>query len=122
MAYMMMLVANDTDRLNAVLRAWECIHVDDIVFMDSICFHRTGRERPHIPMRFMFERLAQGRQQCSVTLFGVVSDEAMVQQCIAQAESVIGDLDTAENAMFVAWPLPIVRGFPRKTPCRGDSV
>ena len=115
MAYMMMLVANDTDQLNAILRAWECIHVDDIVFMESVCFHRSGTGRPHIPMRFMFEKLTQGQQQCSVTLFGIVSDEATVQQCITQAETVIGDLDTAKNAMFVAWPLPIVKGFPKQT-------
>jgi hypothetical protein len=112
MAYMVMLVANDVEQINAVLKAWEDIYVDDIVLMDSRCSHRGAKDRPHIPMRFMFERLAQGQRQCSVTLFGVVRDEAMVQQCIVQAETVIGDFDIAENTMLVAWPLPIVRGFP----------
>jgi hypothetical protein len=116
MAYMVMLVADDVDQLNEVLEAWKNIHVDDVIFLDSTCFHRAGTRTPHIPMRFMFENLAKGRQQCSVTLFGVVADEAMVQQCIAQAETVIGDLDTAVNAALVAWPLPIVKGFPKPLP------
>lgn len=116
MAYMMMLVADDAEQLNAVLKAWESIQVDDIVFMNSTCFHRRAAGRPHIPMRFMFERLEEGRRQSSVTLFGIVSDEAMVQQCIAQAETVIGDFDIAKNAMVAAWPLPIARGFSRQTP------
>ena len=122
MAYMMMLVTNNVDELNAVLRAWENIHVDDIVFMDSVCFHRTGIKQPHIPMRFLFEKLADEKQQCSVTLFGIVSDEAMVQRCIAQAETVIGDFDKAKNAMLVAWPLAIVKGFPKQTSSQEEAV
>ena len=121
MAYMMMLVANDVDQLKAVLKAWENIHVDDIVFMDSTCFHRAGVERPHIPMRFMFEKRERGKQQCSVTLFGIVSDEATVQQCIVQAETVMGDLETATNAMLAAWPLPIIKGFPKQTRIQSEG-
>ena len=120
MAYLMMLVANDVEQVNAVLKAWEDTHVDDIVLMDSTCFHREAEDRPHIPMRFMFERLPQGQRQASVTLFGFVRDEAMVQQCIVQAEAVIGGFDIAENAMLAAWPLPIIRGFPRQALGRGE--
>jgi hypothetical protein len=120
MAYMMMLVANSVEQINAVLEAWEGIHVDDIVLMDSTCFHREAEDRPHIPMRFMFERLAEGHRQSSVTLFGVVRDEAMVEHCIVRAETVMGDFDIAENAMLVAWPLPIIVGFPRQALGRGE--
>ncbi len=120
MAYMIMLVADDAEQLNAVLKAWESIQVDDIVFMDSTCFHRKAAGHPHIPMRFMFERLEEGRRQSSVTLFSIVSDEAMVEQCIAQAETVIGDFDIAKNAMVAAWPLPIVKGASWQAPDRGE--
>ncbi len=121
MAYMVMLVTDDVDQLNAVLEAWKDIHIDDVVFVDSTCFHRVGAKSPHIPMRFMFETLSRGRQQCSVTMFGIVADEATVQQCIAQAETVTGDLDTATNALLAAWPLPIVKGFPKHPARRGGS-
>lgn len=120
MTYMLMLVTDDVQQLNAVLKAWNNIHVDDIVFMDSTCFHRTGAARPHIPMRFMFEKLE--KDQCSVTLFGIVKDEATVQQCLAQAETVIGDLDTAPNAMFAAWPLSLVKGFPKQAGHEGGAA
>lgn len=114
MAYMMMLVADDTDQVNAILHTWKDIHVDDVIFIDSMSYHRAGIEQSHIPMRFMFEKLAHGHRQSSVVLFGIAKDEAMVQQCITQAETVIGDLDTLRNAMLVAWPLPIVKGFPTR--------
>mgnify|MGYP001106456125 CR=1 FL=1 len=122
MAYMMMLVADDTDQLNAVLRAWESIQVDDAVFVDSTSFHRAGIEQPHIPMRFMFEKLEHRQRQGSVVLFGIATDEAMVKKCIEQVETVIGDLDTAQNAMLVAWPLPIVKGFPKRAGDQSEVV
>ncbi len=120
MVYMMMLVTDDVDQLNAVLEAWKDIHIDDVVFVDSTCFHRAGAKSRHIPMRFMFETFSMGRRQCSVTMFGIVADEATVQQCIAQAETVVGDLDAAANALLAAWPLPIVKGFP-KHPTRQEG-
>ena len=122
MAYMLMLVTDDARQLSIVLQAWDSIHVDDIVFMDSTCFHRASATRPHIPMRFMFEALEQGQHQCSVTLFGIVRDEATAQQCLAQAETVIGDLDTAPNAMFAAWPLSIVKGLSRQAGRQGEAA
>ena len=122
MAYMMMLVADDTDQLNAILRVWERLHVDDVVLVDSTSFHRSGIEQPHIPMRFIFEKPAHRQRQSSVALFGIAEDEAMVQQCIAQAETVIGDLDAAPTAMLVAWPLPIVKGFPKDSRNRTEVV
>ncbi|MBN2392748.1 MAG: hypothetical protein JXR84_18600 [Anaerolineae bacterium] len=121
MAYMVMLVVSDVDQMNEILEAWKCIHVDDVIYVDSTCFHRAGARSHHIPMRFMFESLAKGRQQCSVTLFGIVADEAMVQQCITQAETVVGDLDAATNTMLVAWPLPIVKGFSAQATCQEDA-
>lgn len=122
MAYMVMLVAADVDQMNEILEAWKCIHVDDVIYVDSTCFHRAGTRSPHIPMRFMFEALSRGRQQCSVTLFGIVADEEMVQECIAQAETVVGDLDAAKNVMLVAWPLPIVKGFSAQVLCQDDAL
>jgi len=122
MAYMLMLVINDIEQLDAILKAWEKIHVDDIVFMDSTCFHRAGRKQQHIPMRFMFERSDGNQRQCSVTLFGLVNDEEVLQQCMREAETVIGDFDAAPNAMLAAWPLTIVKGFPKPTRGRGEPA
>jgi hypothetical protein len=122
MAYMIMLVRDDVDQLDAVLKAWESIHVDDIIVMDSTCFHRAGTIQPHIPMRFIFEKLERGQRQCSVTLFGIVNDEMAVRQCIEHTETVIGDLNEAANAMLAAWPLPIIKGFPKQKGYRRDET
>jgi hypothetical protein len=121
MAYMIMLIVDNLDQLNAVLDAWEDIQVNDVTFLESTCFHRAGIQRPHIPMRFMFENLGQVREQCTLTLFAMVPDEATVHQCIAKAETALGGFDTAQNTMLTAWPLPIIKGVPKRPADGGED-
>jgi len=115
MAYMMMLVLENADQMHDVLDAWENLPVDDVTFYESTCARAQPVRRPHIPMRFMFEPLSGGQEVCSLTLFGIVPDEAGVQDCIAAAESVLGDLDASRVAVLAAWPLPIVKGYPKRS-------
>jgi hypothetical protein len=121
MAYMIMLIVDNLDQLDAVLDAWEDIQLNDVTFLESTCFHRAGIQRPRIPMRFMFENLGQVRGQCTLTLFAIVPDEATVHQCIAKAEATIGGFDAAQNTMLTAWPLPIIKGVPERSMAGGED-
>ena len=112
MSYMIMLVIENEQQLSEILDAWDELHVADVTFLESTCSHHQPIRRRHIPMRFMFENLSGTQQACSLTLFGIVPDEATVQACIKAVESVVGDLDETKNAVLVAWPLPIVKGAP----------
>ena len=112
MRYMIMLVIEDEQQLSKILDAWDDLHIEDVTFVESTCSHHHPPRRRHIPMRFMFENLSGAQQACSLTLFSIVPDEATVRACIQAAESVVGNLDETENAMLVAWPLPIVKGAP----------
>ena len=113
MSYMIMLVIEDEQQLSEILDAWDNLHVKDVTFVESTCSHHHPMRRRHIPMRFMFENLSGAQEVCSLTLFSIVPDEATVQVCLTATESVVGNLDEAEGAMLVAWPLPIVKGAPK---------
>jgi hypothetical protein len=113
MSYMIMFVIENEQQLSEILDAWDNLHVEDVTFVESTCSHHHPVRQRHIPMRFMFENLSGAQEACSLTLFCIVPDEATVQACIKAAESVVGDLDEAEGAMLVAWPLPIVKGAPQ---------
>ena len=113
MAYMMMLVLENADQMHDVLEVWEDLPVDGVTFFESTCARARPARRRHIPMRFMFENLSGMQEVCSLSLFGIVPDEAAVHACITAAESVLGDLDGSRVAMLAAWPLPIVKGSPR---------
>ena len=114
MAYMMMLVLENADQMYDVWEAWESLHVDEVTFVESTCARAQPARRHHIPMRFMFENLSGGPEVCSLTLFGIVPDEAGVQACITAAESVLGDLNASRVAMLAAWPLAVVKGYPKR--------
>ena len=113
MAYMIMLVLDQSAQLKPVLESWQALGVDEITFVESTCAHLHVPPKAHIPIRFMFESVSGEHEACTLTLFAVVADEATVNTCITAAEVVIGDLDAAPTAMVAAWPLPVVKGFPK---------
>ena len=113
MAYMIMLVLEQREQLKPVLESWQALGVDEITFVESTCAHLHVPPKAHIPIRFMFESVSGEREACTLTLFAVVADEATVHTCVDATEAVIGDLDAAPTAMIAAWPLPVVKGFPK---------
>ena len=113
MAYMIMLTLEQSEKLEPVLKSWQALGVDEITFVESTCAHLHAPPRPHIPIRFMFEPVSGEREACTLTLFAVVADEAKVHACIDAAEAILGDLDAAPTSMHAAWPLPVVKGFPK---------
>jgi hypothetical protein len=112
MAYMVMLVLREAGHLEDVLDAWKTIRVDHVTFVESVCSLPGDAEPPHIPMRFLFEGVGGAQEQCSFTLFAVLSDDEALSECIAQVEGVVGDLDASDGALLAAWPLSVVRGYP----------
>ena len=113
MPYMVMLILGDPNNLDQVLDAWQETGVRNITFIESTCSSEgVCRPRHHIPIRFAFENLGPSAERCSCTLFAIAQDEAMVQACIADVESVVGDLDEASGTVVAAWPLPITKGIP----------
>jgi hypothetical protein len=119
MAYMVMLVLDEGEQLQAVMDAWEAIPTGEVIFVESTCAQAQAEAPVHIPIRFMFEPLSGACETCTLMVFTIVPDEATVDACTAAAETVIGPLEAAPRAMLAAWPLPIVRGYP-KPPAEGD--
>jgi hypothetical protein len=113
MAHMIMLVLAQREQLKPVLESWQALGVVEITFVESTCAHLHAPPRAHIPIRYMFESSSGEREACTLTLFAVLADEAMVHACIDAAEAVIGDLDSAPTSMVAAWPLHVVKGFPK---------
>ena len=113
MAYMIMLILEQSEQLKPVLARWQALGVYEIAFVESTCAHLHASPRAHIPIRYMFESVSGEREACTLTLFAVAAAEATVHACIDAAEAVIGDLDAVPTSMIAAWPLPIIKGFPK---------
>ncbi|MEJ5199327.1 MAG: hypothetical protein WHX53_10425 [Anaerolineae bacterium] len=109
--YMVMLVLDDPARLDAVVEAWAATGVSGATIVESTGIYRHRAARRQVHARYVF-RSGAAEEFGNVTLFAIVPDEAMARQCLAAAESVVGDLDGPDTGVLAAWPLTLVKGVP----------
>ncbi len=107
--FMVLLVLDNPDQLDAVLQAWEAAGIRGATIIESTGIHR--RLKRLIPMRYFFQ--AQGNEEEGhLTLLAIVESQAQVDACLQATESVTGDLDGPNTGVLAAWPLTTVKGLP----------
>jgi len=107
--YMIMLVLDNPNQLDDVLQAWEQTGIRGATIVESTGIQRLRRKK--VPMRYIFQThglIEEGH----LTLFVIVEDEKMVQDCLHATEVIVTDLDGPNTGVFAAWPLTYVRGVP----------
>lgn len=106
--FMIMFVLDNPDQLNQVLQSWLEYGISGATIVES-----TGAYRQlvkHVPMRYAYgENMVQ--ETGNITLFAIVENEKIVQDCLAAVEKVVGNLDDASTGIFTAWPLIVVKGL-----------
>lgn len=117
--YMVLFVLDDPDLLSEVLDAWDKIGVSGVTIIESTGINRLRRAR-QVGSPFMagINRLMSGDQEMHYTLLTIVRREAVVQQCVSAAETIVGDLSEPNTGVLAAWPLGFVKGVP--LPFEGD--
>lgn len=116
MMYMVMMVLDDCNCLDAVLEAWEKVGIGGVTIVESTGIQRRRIQQSRIPLRFDFEGLLHTDQEGHYTLFAIVVGEEMAHRALAAAESVLGDLDKPHTGVLAAWPLTLVKGVPGERP------
>jgi len=114
MNYMLMVVFEDTGKLDALLEALCAIGVGGATIIESSGLHRRRAKKAHIPLRFNFEQLGPLLERSNYTLFTLV-EESLVEASIAAIEKVLGDLNRPNSGVLAAWPVPLVRGLSKQT-------
>ncbi len=108
--FMVLLVLDNPDQLDAVLRAWDEVGVRGATIIESTGIHRHLRQL--IPMRYLFQ-MQGDEEEGHLTLLTIVENQAQVDACLKATESVTGDLDSPQTGVFAAWPLTTVKGLPQ---------
>lgn len=109
--YMIMLVLDDPNQLDALLLAWEGVGVRGATIVESTGIQRL--RKASLPMRYVFPT-AGLVEEGHLTLFIIVESENQVQACLAATETITGNLDLPDTGVFAAWPLGIVKGLPNR--------
>jgi nitrogen regulatory protein PII len=105
--YMIMLVLDDPEQLEAVVGAWEIAGIRGVTMLESTGLGRLRQS--HVPARYYFQS-ARVEQEGHVTLLAVVPDDEKVRTCLRITEEITGDLDEPHTGLFTAWPLLLAKG------------
>ncbi len=109
--HMVMLVIDDMDRLDEVLDAWLEVGVAGATIIESTGLHRLRFKSLGARYSFGLPRASDRVEQGHYTVFVAVKDVGQARQCLAAAESVLGDLDDPHTGIFAAWPLTVSKGL-----------
>ena len=105
---MIMFVLDDPDLLDQVLEACYESGVTGATIMESTGLHWR---RKRVAMRYSFDN-APLEETGNYTLFAMVANEAIAEDCLRAVEQVVGNLDNANTGVFASWPLSVVKGIP----------
>lgn len=118
--HMIMLVLDDPDLLDDVMKAWRSAGVTGATILESMGAYR--RETEHVRGRYLFGMpgLAETAGRAQYTLFAIVPDQSMAGVTLQATEEVIGDLTLPNTGVFAAWELSLAKGVPDR-PTPGES-
>lgn len=116
--YMVMLVLDAPEKLDAVLDAWHAAGVGGVTIAETTGIHRRQVKRKRVVAPYAIGDMGPaGRERGNYTLWAIVPDEEMMQRCLAEAEKVIGDLNDPNTGVMAGWPLALVKGVrPQHSP------
>ncbi len=114
--YMIMFVLDDPNYLDKVLDAWDSIGVTGVTIIESTGINRRKRAR-QVGSMFMagVNRLMSSDEESHYTLFTMVHDQEVVENCIAEVEKIVGDLDLPNSGVLASWQLDVVKGVPQSS-------
>jgi hypothetical protein len=99
--------------LHKVLDAWDQAGLRGATIVESTGINRLKRARQvGAPFMSGINRLMSSDEEGHYTIFTIVQNEQMVNECIAASERVVGDLNLPNTGVLAAWPLSMVRGVP----------
>ena len=116
--YFLLLVLDDSQKLDAILDAWAAVGVRGATIIESTGIYRQRARRLPLPMRFGLP-ISVNMETGNTTLFAIVPDETTVNRCLEATESITGNLDLPNTGVFAAWPVPLVKGLPPTPPSGG---
>jgi hypothetical protein len=110
--YMVMLVLDVPEKLDAVLDAWQTAGVSGTTIAETAGVHRRRVRRPRVPAPYAIGGSELAGHEGNYTLWAIVPDEEGVQTCLTEAEKILGNLDDPDTGVLAAWPLARVKGVP----------
>lgn len=120
MAYLVVLIVDDPDNCPAILESWETLGVRGVTILESTGLGRLKRSglRDDMPLMPSLRDILESNEEHHRTLLSVVDDEQKVDEMIAAAQKITGDLDRGNTGFLFVVPVLRVHGLGSKRPLR----
>ena len=129
MAFLVVLVLDDTDKRSLILDAWESVGVKGITILGSTGLGRVRRAglRDDLPLMPSLQDMLYGETSHHHTLFSVVDSQEQVNALIKTTQTIIGDLSQPNTGLLFVVPVLQVVGLPKtetwqeNDQCQGEN-
>ena len=110
--YMLMMVLDDSTRLNDVLQAWMGAGVRGVTILESTGIHRMLPRETAGPMFAGFSQMFGSGRVGHNTLIAVIDEMAGAETAVAATEAILGDLSQPHTGIIFALPVAKTWGMP----------
>lgn len=103
--YLLVMVLDDSQRLNEVLAAWETAGVTGITILESTGVHRIFLRRKAEPAFAGFSQILGGGRVGHNTLLAVIEKMDVAEAAVAATEAVLGELAQPNKGIIFVVPV-----------------
>lgn len=117
MHQMVLLVLNNVEQCNPVLKAWEDAGVGGATIIHTTGMGRLKRAslRDDFPLMPSLADFLGDAEVQHRTVFTIIDDDSLVDKIVAATEKVTGDLNNPHTGMLVVLPVTRVIGMHRQS-------
>ena len=110
--FLLIMVLDDSTRLNDVLEAWKAAGVPGITILESTGLNRILPRHTAQPMYAGFSQVFGGGRIGHHTLFAIIDSLELANTAVDATESVLGDLSKPHTGIIFALPIAQTWGLP----------
>jgi len=110
--YLLIMVLDDSNRLNEVLGAWREAGVPGITVLESTGINRLLPRHAAQPMFAGFSQMFAGGRVGHQTIFALIDSLSLADDAVSATEEVLGDLNQPHTGIIFALPVAEAWGLP----------
>ncbi len=110
--YLLLMVLDDSTRLNEVLEAWKEAGVPGITILESTGLNRILPRHAAKSMYAGFSQVFGGARVGHQTLFAIIDSMDLAEAAVSATEAVLGDLRKPHTGIMCAVPIAQTWGVP----------
>ena len=112
--YLLIMVLDDSNRLNEVLEAWRSAGIKGITIFESTGLNRVLPRHTAQPMFVGFSQMFGGGRVGHNTLFAIIDSLELAEAAVQATEGVIGSLNDPHTGIVCVTPVAKVWGLPEE--------